>query len=398
MLTVFTILSFFSSTFAVDKKVQVKTNGKTHSYDVNYKEGIYSIKLKEKKVEFIDFSKINSILEKDLDGKFTYVSDQENVQSIYTLEQADRNATTYSLSEKEKQSTVLKNKLEWCKNNKSCDESVELLQSKVDTRKEEIDSSRKIGSCLDLNNEEVLNEILWQNKKSASNYRVSYDEYLRLDESYCNAVSGILATHLEMAGLEEGKDYNFSAGPSHVFIELPKQNKIIDPTMAQFFKKGSGAHSYLMMQGGFVGSREELGKYLYANRDSFIYKGQMGKDLKAALETAEPEKNFVGILEKMYFGKNTSNENGLVKVAQEMRDKNLAELANQHKLKYNENYAKMAYFISEQNHLLKCNGPILKSKYVNSCATWKGEDKKTDSFLGNFMAVIGFDPVKKVKN
>jgi len=384
--------------FGIEKKVQVRTNTSLQSYDVSYESGVYSIELSDKTVEFIDFSEINSIIKDDLKKRYIFSDTNRNVQNIYALEQEDRNTSTYSVREKERRSSIISNKLEWCRANKSCDSKIEDYQEKLKNLKEEIVTSRKVGSCVDLNDEDTISEILHQNKNSALNYRVSYEEYLKLDESYCNAVSGILATHLELAGLEEGKDYNFSAGPSHVFIELPKQDKIIDPTMAQFFKKGSSAHSYLLMQGGFVGSRHELGKYLYANRESFIYKGKLGKELKASLKTSNPEESFVGILEKIYYGRKTTSENGLIKVAQEMRDKNLRELTNQHKLKYNENYSKMADFISEQNHSLECSGPILKPESINHCEGWVARDKKTDSFLGDFLAVFGFDPVKKVKN
>ncbi len=88
---------------------------------------------------------------------------------------------------------------------------------------------------------------------------------------YCNIGAGITSAVLDELGFERGKDYLFQAGMGHVYLTLPKENKLIDPTFAQFFIPNSKTQNQILEKSGFIGTPDELFSYLYDHREDLQF-------------------------------------------------------------------------------------------------------------------------------
>lgn len=83
---------------------------------------------------------------------------------------------------------------------------------------------------------------------------------LDVNASICHAAAGLTAAKLR----ELGYTVRLVETPTHITVRVKtaQGELIVDPTMAQFFEDGSTADRWLLEQGGFVGTENELGDFL----------------------------------------------------------------------------------------------------------------------------------------
>ncbi len=103
--------------------------------------------------------------------------------------------------------------------------------------------------------------ILSSTRKTLDRWKVD-GKFLGIDGAYCNTATGVVSSLMDELGFTRGQDYLVQGSEAHVFITLPKEGKIIDPTFAQFFNKGSEASKLLLAQNGFAGTPEDLWRFV----------------------------------------------------------------------------------------------------------------------------------------
>src|SRR3989344_29411 len=88
----------------------------------------------------------------------------------------------------------------------------------------------------------------------------------RIDKASCVLGSGVVSILLQSQGDVSGKDYEVRSARAHVYIWLPEESLIVDPTFPQFFKENSVAYNIAMSQSGFIGTMDELRQFLLEHR------------------------------------------------------------------------------------------------------------------------------------
>lgn len=78
-----------------------------------------------------------------------------------------------------------------------------------------------------------------------------------LDDSYCHIGAAFSGSYLAGSHMDVQL---FQPRPFHMlaWFRVGPKTFFVDQTMAQFFKKGTAAHSVLMRQGGFVGTKADF--------------------------------------------------------------------------------------------------------------------------------------------
>lgn len=351
-------------------------NGQTISVD--FHDGFFHLKNLDGKVKhFLSGTDTYAELKKELNDLPQDKSETESNKLLEIMQSTDlsqknnRQAYQQKIFRLEKQNS-------WCKKNdslklKDCANILENYQS----NKEQLESRLKSDilehqQCLKKTpTANIASKILPLTKRILPHYKGGVEK-LSIDGPYCNIATGLTSAILDDLGFVRGQDYLFQSGASHVYLTLPKENKIIDPTFAQFFKKNSLAYQMIMQNSGFVGTPKYLFDFLYEHRrdlshcsddqkgcrDNFyanklkeIKANSNPVEARAALEKLfkdlfygdnwNPEKKYLidtAVATSDYFGKNretviNSHRPELKKMAEELQafqciDKNIAEKMN----------------------------------------------------------------------
>lgn len=130
-------------------------------------------------------------------------------------------------------------------------------------------SSQEVISCMKKRYsrqelEKLYRDVIFPSVKSA------VDAFgMSIDGNTCNLASAYTANAFKMLGVE---GVAIKEGPQHVYLEIEDRegtNLVFDSTIAQFVRKGTESHARFMQE-GFLGTPDELRKYITENITDYV--------------------------------------------------------------------------------------------------------------------------------
>ncbi|MCB9639060.1 MAG: hypothetical protein H6727_09225 [Myxococcales bacterium] len=109
-----------------------------------------------------------------------------------------------------------------------------------------------------------------------------------LDGSYCHIGAAFSAAYLTRLGISAQL---FQPRTMHMltYFDLEGRRYFVDQTMAQFFIKGSKAHTKLLKEGGFIGTKRDFERFYARYIDDVVAFGSYKDGAYLAKATAESE-------------------------------------------------------------------------------------------------------------